>query len=165
MRMSHIIKGYVIPMIIAFGISLLIQQVAYAQVVVQQHSMQHTYNPGDRLIENKWVYHWFEPAYGDVVIIDPAFQGERYIKRIVGVAGDTIDARDGKLEVNGQVIDEPFAEGNTLPKQLELPIVVPEGHVFVMGDNRAVSIDSRTYGPVPLEYLEGKVECKVWPWW
>lgn len=164
-RWKLIVRGYIIPIILVFSLSFLVQKVAYAQVVVQQHSMQNTYHPGDRLIENKWVYHWSDPAYGDVVIIDPTFDGKRFIKRVVGAAGDTLDLRDGHLIVNGNVIDEPYAEGETWPREVEFPCVVPKGHVFVLGDNREISEDSRRFGPVPVAKLEGKVEWKVWPLW
>ena len=89
-----------------------------------------------------------------------------YVKRVVGIAGDHIKIENGKVYLNSKLLDEPY-----LPKDLETPsmggaftdIVVPEGHVFLMGDNRVRSTDSRNFGCIPLDKIEGKFVLRFWP--
>lgn len=157
------IRQYALIIMLGVGLSFFIQQVAYAQVIVNQQSMQHTYDPGDHLIENKWIYRVSSPESGEVVILQDPLEDRRLIKRVVGIAGDVIDMRDGKLVVNGQVQNEPYVWGKTEAKGILLPFTVPEGEVFVIGDNREISIDSRAFGSVPIHLVEGKVVGKVWP--
>ncbi|UHA72809.1 signal peptidase I [Paenibacillus sp. 481] len=162
--LKKLTMDFVVPAAIALTLSLTIQKVAYAQILVNQDSMNQTYEEGDRLLENKWVYKLNEPERGDVVIIEPDFSGERLIKRVVAVAGDRFDIRDGQLYINDKVVEEPHALGNTMPKGMSIPTLVPAGHVIVLGDNRENSKDSRDLGFVPNDSLEGKVEAKLWPW-
>lgn len=94
----------------------------------------------------------------DVIAIDMA-NGEMYVKRIVAVAGDTVNLADGKLYVNGKVVKEPKVYGETNPTKggLVYPITVKEGQVFVLGDNREISDDSRMFGPVNISDTKGKL--------
>ncbi|MGZ9586095.1 signal peptidase I [Paenibacillus marinisediminis] len=157
------IRQYALIIMLGVGISFLIQEVAYAQIVVNQKSMQHTYDPGDRLLENKWIYHLESPQKGEVVILHEPETGRRLIKRVIATAGDTIDMRDGHLIVNGVVQDEPYVWGETYPNGMTLPYTVPDQELFVIGDNREISKDSRAFGSVPLSSVEGKVVAKLWP--
>lgn len=157
------IRQYAYIIMLGVGLSFLIQHAAYAQVIVQQHSMQQTYDPGDHLIENKWIYRVSSPERGEVVILQDPFQERRLIKRVTAVAGDVIDMQDGKLIINGQVQREPYVWGKTESKGLSMPYTVPEGEVFVIGDNREISEDSRSFGSVPIHLIEGKIVGKVWP--
>ena len=157
------IRQYAFIILLGVGLSFFIQQVAYAQVIVQQHSMQYTYEPGDRLLENKWIYYVNSPEKGDVVILREPGSDRRLIKRVVATAGDTIDMRNGQLIINDQPLTESYARGRTESKGIELPLTIAEGEVFVIGDNREVSIDSRSFGAIPEESIEGKIIAKVWP--
>lgn len=87
-----------------------------------------------------------------------------YIKRIIGVEGDRIQIKDGKVYVNGEALQEEYLqEGVETQAVIYNDIVVPEGYVYVMGDNRSESMDSRLFGCIPLEKVEGKVILRYWP--
>lgn len=115
-----------------------------------------------------------EPKRGEIVIISPRTNSfhEPLVKRVIAVAGDTIDILDGKVWVNGSVIAEPYLPGTSYTQRapdysssVEYPYSVPEGHVFVMGDNRGGSTDSRfeDVGPILVDDLLGRVLCRVFP--
>lgn len=87
-----------------------------------------------------------------------------YIKRIIGIAGDRIQIKNGKVYLNGEELQEIYLIDGTITNEANYnDIIVPEGYVFVMGDNRIESIDSRTFGCIPIEKLEGKVWYRYWP--
>lgn len=157
------LKEWALTLGVAVAASLLIQNYAVAQTVVRNVSMQDTLVVGQRLIEDKLSYRFVEPKRGDIVIINGPESELRLVKRVVAVAGDTIEIKDGRLVLNGIPQQEPYAKGRTLPLGMELPYTVPEGHVFVMGDNREHSMDSREFGPVALSSLEGRAVFRLWP--
>jgi signal peptidase I len=123
----------------------------------------------DRVMANKFIYHFTEPKRGQIVVFRSVEDGETLlIKRVVGVAGDTITLRGGILYVNGEPQQEPYVHANPcrryLPKTCAFgPITVPRGHLFLMGDNRAVSHDSRFFGAVPEENVEAEAFFRYWP--
>lgn len=92
------------------------------------------------------------------------FSKTSYIKRVIGVAGDHIKIEDGKVYLNGEELEEPYLrEGITTESSLFTDITVPEGYIFVMGDNRPHSTDSRSFGCIPVEKVESKVWIRFWP--
>ena len=92
------------------------------------------------------------------------FSKTSYIKRVIGVEGDHIKIEDGKVYLNGEELDEPYlAEGVTTTGGIFTDVVVPEGYIFVMGDNRSHSTDSRSFGCIPIEKVESKVWIRFWP--
>ncbi|MFD0711360.1 signal peptidase I [Paenibacillus sp. GCM10027626] len=157
------LREWTVSFAIAIVVALLVQNYAFAQTEVHNVSMQSTLFEGNRLIEDKLSYRFGAPSRGDIVIINGPESELRLIKRIIGVAGDEIDMADGRVKVNGQFIDEPYAKGQTFPRGLELPYTVPEGTVFVMGDNRENSQDSRDLGPIALSSVEGRAIFRLWP--
>lgn len=87
-----------------------------------------------------------------------------YIKRIIGVAGDTIKFQDGKVYLNGELLDEPYLnDGIVTEPVIFTEVTVPDGYVFVMGDNREHSTDSRSFGCIPVDKIESKVAFRFWP--
>ena len=87
-----------------------------------------------------------------------------YIKRVIGVAGDHIKIEDGKVYLNGKELQEPYLrEGIKTESDMFTDVTVPEGYIFVMGDNRPHSTDSRSFGCIPLEKVESKVWIRFWP--
>ncbi|HCM12783.1 MAG TPA: signal peptidase I, partial [Lachnospiraceae bacterium] len=92
-----------------------------------------------------------------------AAEQERLVKRVIGVAGDEIDIQDGYVYINGERLEESYVNGITLPGNLKLPITVGEGELFVIGDNREVSRDSRDFGPIDVKQVEGKAVFRVYP--
>src|ERR687898_1523607 len=131
---------------------------------IPSESMVPTLLVGDRVFVNKFIYRFTEPERGDVVVFESVNGGEEdLIKRVVGVAGDEIEVRNGTLLVNGEDREEPYLNRNSPFNDSYGPSEVPEGHVFVMGDNRANSADSRVFGPLPIENIEGEAFLRFWP--
>lgn len=147
----------------AFAIALLVQAFIVKPFTIHQISMRPTLEDGDRVLINRLSYHFRDPERGDVVIFhSPRTEDEDLVKRIVGVAGDTVVVKDGVLWVNGVAQEEPYL--------LERPFggpdeewVIDEGQVFVMGDNRNNSGDSRFFGPIDEESIMGCAFAVYWP--
>lgn len=125
-------------------------------------SMTPTLQVGDRVLAVKFAYRLGEPERGDLAVFE-APDGEINIKRIVALGGDSVEIRDGMLQVNREVKREPYVDYESADSTFFGPRRVPEGTVFVLGDNRTNSIDSRSYGPVPEEDLLGEVVLRLWP--
>lgn len=139
---------------------------------VPSSSMAPTLQPGDRVLTNKLAYDFTAPERGDLVVFDSVDESsdEEIVKRVIGLPGDEISIEKGKLLMNREPPQEPYLdpETNSTPQSfpgLETfgPLFVPKDHVFVMGDNRNNSYDSRFFGPVPDENLVGKVSLRFWP--
>src|SRR5215210_4524098 len=132
---------------------------------IPSESMVPTLEVGDRVLANKFVYRLTEPERGEVVVFESVGEGDdqKLIKRVVGVAGDEVEVRNGTLLVNGEDREEPYLNRNLPFNDSYGPTEVPEGHVFVMGDNRANSADSRVFGPLPIENIEGEAFVRFWP--
>jgi signal peptidase I len=125
---------------------------------VSGFSMQPTFHDGNVVFEEKVSKYFTSPELGDVVIINKREQGYKIIKRVLGVEGDTIEIKNGIVFVNQEAVPEVMTEGVSNDMAT---VIVPEDHIFVMGDNRAPgeSIDSRdpSVGPMPLSSLDGYV--------
>ena len=123
----------------------------------------------DRLLINKLAYDLEAPERGDIVLFrDPEGGEEPLIKRVVGLPGDEISLHNGHLILNGEPHKEPYVVEKACvsgaPRTCSFgPITVPKDHVFVMGDNRAHSYDSRFFGPIPEETLIGEALFRFWP--
>jgi signal peptidase I len=154
---------WVLSLSVAVGVALLFQTYVYAQSEVHNISMQKTLVAGQRLIEDKWSYRFHEPQRGDIVIINGPESEVRLIKRVIGLPGDEIAMQDGQVFLNGQLLEESYTFGETYPGQLAMPLTVPEGELFVMGDNRENSKDSRDLGTIALSSIEGKAVFRIWP--
>ncbi len=141
---------------------------------VEQLSMQHTIENGQFVLVDKLTPR-FDPYHrGDIVVFTPppnaeSPRGEPFIKRIVGVAGDTVELRDGKVYVNGVALDEPYlfsVDGVTEPTQPETgeaSWTIEPGSLFVMGDHRQRSSDSRFFGPIQVDTVIGRAWLRYWP--
>lgn len=157
------IRSWTFTFAIAITASLLIQNYAIAQTEVRNISMQGTLYEGQRLIEDKLSYRLENPDRGDIVIINGPEYDKRLVKRLIALPGDVVDIREGQLFINGEPQEEPYVKGSTYAAGLAMPYTVPSGHVFVMGDNREHSTDSRELGPIALSSLEGKAIFRLWP--
>ena len=151
----------------AFVIALLVQAFLIKPFTIHQVSMRPTLEEGDRVLINRLSYHFRDPERGDVVIFhSPMSEGEDLVKRVVAVAGDTVAVRDGKLWVNGIAQEEPYLLEQDFagvypddgPETL-----IREGEVFVMGDNRNNSGDSRFFGPIDADLIMGCAFAVYWP--
>jgi signal peptidase I len=132
---------------------------------IPTESMVPTLEVGDRVLANKFVYHFTEPERRDIVVFDSIDEDDdqTLIKRVMGVAGDELQLQGGVLYVNGEEQEEPYLNDADQSRGFYGPTVVPEGHIFVMGDNRGNSADSRVFGPLPLENLKGEAFMRFWP--
>lgn len=113
-------------------------------------------------------YPFRPPQRGDIIVFTPPGESpdsEPYIKRIIGLPGDQVSIRDGGVYINGQRLNEPYALGPTMYRGFAASqdFVVPRGDVFVLGDNRNNSSDSRVFGPVPISNIIGKAWIAYWP--
>jgi len=123
-------------------------------------SMAPTLEEGQVIVVNKRDRH---PVRGDVVIVRSPKDGEPVMKRVVGVEGDVVAIRDALLFVNDVEVKEPYVDHEMIDALFYGPVTVGRGSVLVMGDNRANSIDSRSYGDVPLRDVTGTVVLRLWP--
>ena len=147
-------------------IALVLRAFVVQAFVIPSPSMEETLLVEDRVLVNKLSYVVGDISRGDIVVFTRAEEepGEirDLIKRVVGLEGDTVGASDNRLWVNGQPLEEPYL-GNGATIADFGPVDVPEGHVFVMGDNNTDSYDSRYFGPVPVERVVGRAIVVFWP--
>lgn len=128
---------------------------------VQGHSMLPTLHEGEYLIINKMSYFLDEPRRGDIIVLHfPRDRSREYIKRVIGLPGDEITVRDGVVSVNGEPLEEPYINGTAAYRSSSWEI--PEGHYFVMGDNRNNSSDSRSWSFLPRDDIVGKAWLIYW---
>jgi signal peptidase I len=159
--LRELILTVLIAVVVVFGFVKPFVVEAYR---IPSESMVPTLMIGDRILANKFVYRVNEPQRGDVVVFDSVEDDdETLIKRVVGVAGDVIQVRNGSLLVNDEPQEEPYLNDELPSYDSYGPTTVPQGHVFVMGDNRANSGDSRIFGPVPLDNVKGEAFLRFWP--
>lgn len=145
----------------AFVLALLITHFVGQKTEVLGHSMEPNLYQDQQLVVDKVSYRFHAPARGDIVIVDVPGYEIPLIKRVIGLPGEMVEIRGGQVLINGQPLDEPYLDDVT---QRDFgPVEVPAGHVFVMGDNRNVSHDSRSIGPVPQEWIVGRAWVRVWP--
>jgi signal peptidase I len=131
---------------------------------IPSESMVPTLLVGDRVFVNKFIYRFTEPERGDVVVFESVNGGEEdLIKRVVGVAGDRVRVVNGVLSVNEEPQNEPYLNRGIPDGSFFGPTRLSEGEVFVMGDNRANSADSRVFGSLPIENIEGEAFVRFWP--
>jgi signal peptidase I len=149
----------IIPaLLIAVAINLFLAQATQ----VQGQSMEPNLHTAQRLVVEKLTYRFHGPRRGDIVVIDlPEAGPELLIKRVIALPGETLSSRGGRVFIDGQSLVEPYvfnSGGRDVPEQ-----VVPPLHVFVMGDNRQFSNDSRSFGPVPIDDIIGRAWFSYWP--
>jgi signal peptidase I len=123
---------------------------------------------GDRVIVNKWSYRLHDINRGDVVVFSrPPAQinstVKDLIKRVVGLPGETIEGKDRTVLINGQPLSEPYVNPPCNGTDDFSPIVVPAGQIFVMGDNRCGSSDSRVFGPIDQDLVVGRATARIYP--
>jgi signal peptidase I len=147
----------------AILIALLINVFIGQATRVEGQSMEPNLHTDQRLVVEKVSYRFHGPQRFDVVVLKMPSQGdELLIKRVVGLPGETVEIHDGHVYIDGQRLDEPFLEEATRPGR-HGTVVVPPLHVYVLGDNRNHSNDSRSFGPVPIENLVGRAWISYWP--
>ncbi|BAU27578.1 signal peptidase I [Aneurinibacillus soli] len=156
---------------IAIILALIIRSFLFAPFLVDGSSMMPTLENGERLIVNKLVYHLNGPKRGEIVVFH-ASATKDYIKRVIATEGETVEMKNDQLYINDKPVDEPYlAQYKLQAKQQGYKLTddfpkqkIPAGHVFVMGDNRQNSQDSRIIGPVAIKEMVGRSEVVIWPY-
>lgn len=164
---------WVKPVLIAVACTLFIRVFVAELFTVPTGSMEDTIMPGDMVFTEKVTPHFTDPKPGEVVVFNnPQGDGTVLVKRVIAVAGQTVDMSAGRVLVDGVALDEPYTLGrpseplaSQMPGLPELiyPLTVPEGCIWVMGDNRTNSRDSRYFGFVETNEVFGHGLCVVWP--
>ncbi len=154
----------------AVVVALLIKTFVVQAFRIPSDSMVPTLLDGDRVLVNKLSYDAHDINRGDVVVFErppglPASPDDPddLIKRVIGLPGERIEARDGIVIVDGRELREPYLAEPASTFNLDAPIVVPEDHVLVLGDNRTNSTDGRSFGPIPIDSVVGRAFMIMWP--
>lgn len=162
---SGAIKEFLQSLVIAGILAFLIITFVAQSFVVDGQSMEPTLSHGERLFVNKFIYRFRNPERGDIVVFSPrGLSGKKYIKRVIALPGEEILIDDGKTFIDGQPLEEEYIN-ETMYGRFG-PHEVPEGHVFVMGDNRNFSADSRSMdrvGFVDYDSISGLAFWVYWP--
>lgn len=153
---------------LAFALAFGIRTFIVEPFIVPTGSMIPTIEIGNRVLAEKITYRFTRaPRYGDIVVFpDPNGEHPHLIKRLIATGGQTVDLKEGKVYVDGKALNEPYTHGlpsEPLSPQFHFPLTVPQGSVWVMGDNRTNSGDSRVFGPVPVNKVEGHAVWTYWP--
>ena len=152
-------------LVVALGLAMIIIVFFYQPVKVEGTSMAPLLSDQERIFINKFVYH-FEPiGRGDVVVFwYPLDRTKSFIKRVVGLPGDEVEIRRGRVYINGKTLEEPYVPSQYIDTAAYGPVQIPRDEYFVMGDHRISSNDSRIFGPVPSAFIYGKAVFAYWPW-
>jgi signal peptidase I len=183
---------FVVIIAVALGLAIGIQAFLIKPFRIPSPSMVPTLEVGQRVLVNRLGTHFGDPSRGDIVVFKPPAGADthecgipsepedghacaqptpnksdsNFIKRVIGLPGDTIYVRNNRAYVNGRMLNEPYINKGTLCDNLcnlPKPIKVPPGHFFMMGDNRGESDDSRDWGPVPKKWIIGHAFFTYWP--
>ena len=166
----ELVETLVLTLVLFFVIQTFVAQ----PFQVHMTSMERTLEPSHYVLVDKLTPRFDTYKRGDIVVFHPPAEyaqldGTPYIKRVIGVAGDTVELRDGKVVVNGDVLTEPYlyieADGSqpTDTSGDTTRWAIPEGQLFVMGDHRNISEDSRVFGPIPATDVIGRAWLRYWP--
>lgn len=163
-RPQNSIRSWVRDLFVSILVSAFIIIFLYQPVRVEGTSMLPELKDQDRLFINKFAYRFGAIEHGDVVVFFyPRDPSKSYIKRVIGLPGDTISIDEGRVTVNGVPLKEWYVPLRYRDDRSQAPMVVPPNHYFVMGDHRSISSDSRDFGPVPRNLIYGKAAFVYWP--
>jgi signal peptidase I len=165
------IVEFIVIVLIAVVLTTFLKTFVIEQFKIPTGSMEPTIEVGDHLFAEKVSYRFAQPTPGDIVTFDdPIQEGRVLIKRCIAVSGQTVDLKNGKVVVDGKVLDEPYTYGKqSVPLDtmegvtIKYPYTVPAGSVWVMGDNRTNSLDSRYFGPISEDRLIGRALFRSLP--
>jgi signal peptidase I len=151
-------------LVIAVGLAVVIIVFFYQPVKVEGTSMTPLLSDQERIFINKFAYRLGTIERGDVVVFwYPLDTAKSFIKRVVGLPGDLVEMREGRVYINSKLLAEPYLPAEFMDFSGYGPLRVQPGEYFLMGDHRASSNDSRMFGPVPASYIYGKAVFAYWP--
>lgn len=164
----------VVLVVVALAAAFLLRTYVAEPFVIPSASMEETLKVGDRLVGEKVTYRSSSPQPGDIVTFeDPENPGTILIKRVIATEGQSVSLEGGKVVVDGVTLDEPYTEGKeseplashsaSLSSDIAYPYTVPAGSVWVMGDNRTNSLDSRYFGAIPVSSITSRAVFVFWP--
>ena len=158
------LRSWARDLAVALGLALVIIIFLYQPVKVEGTSMAPLLSDQERIFINKFVYRFTPIERGDVVVFwYPLDHSKSFIKRVIGLPGETVELRASHLYVNGKELVEPYVPPSYLDGSSYGPVQIPDGNYFVMGDHRDSSNDSRVFGPVSRPYIYGKAVFAYWP--
>jgi signal peptidase I len=160
----------------AVVVALFVQATSFQAFFIPTASMQHTLDVGDRVLVNKWSYRLHPIHRGDIVVFtkpkgELATNVNDLIKRVIGLPGETLTIADNQISINGQPLEEPYLPKGTSIQSVAgkyactpaQPCKIPPKEIWVMGDNRTNSEDSRYFGPIPESSVVGRAFFRIWP--
>jgi signal peptidase I len=179
-RSNRWIVELLVVVVVAVLIAVLLRAFVVATYSIPSGSMEPTLQIGDRIVVDKLSYHLHGVDRANIVVFStPPKENcagppvSDLVKRVIGLPGETISLSGGRVVINGHVLPEPWlppaartattAGPSAAPYTLRRPYKIPSGDVYVMGDNRAQSCDSRYWGPIPQSTIVGKVDLRIWP--
>ena len=154
------------PILIMLGVIVLVMvslRFVAEPMRVSSDSMSPTFTTGDEVLVQKLGAHARKPSSGDVVVVRSPASGDLMIKRVAALGGQTVGIADGVLKVDGKPVPEPYVDRAQVDGTYFGPVRVPQDTVFLLGDHRLGSVDSRSFGPVSVRSIIGKVALRVWP--
>ena len=161
---------FVLTIAVAFLVAQAVRTWVIQPYVIPTGSMLPTIQLSDQVLANKFIYRFRTPQAGDIVVFDnpmPEPGEETLIKRVIAVGGQTVDLKGGKVLVDGVALDEYYTYGQPSEKlansRIQFPVDVPPGYIWLMGDNRTSSQDSRYFGPVADSAVHGQAFFTYWP--
>jgi len=151
--------------VIAVVLALLIRQFVVETYRVEGESMQPTLQNNERLLVNKFIFRFAQPKPGEIIVFRPPIVGEQqdFVKRVIALGGESVSMQNGQVYINGQLQAEPWLPPAWRDQASMPAFTVPGGDVWVLGDHRAASEDSRIFGPVPLASIRGEAMLVWWP--
>ena len=165
---SHLrtVGEWIAVLAIALAVALFFRAFLLQSFWIKSGSMEHTLEIRDRVMVNRLSYRFGDPSPGQIVVFDRENPGdheeEDLIKRVIAVGGDVVEGRDGIVWVNGAPLDEPYLDPGVTTSDFG-PVKVPADHLWVMGDNRLRSSDSRYFGPISEDNVVGRAFIRYWP--
>lgn len=151
---------------LALIIALIVTKVVIINAIIPSDSMENTIMIGDRVVANRLAYKFSDVKRGDIVIFPyPDDEEVLYVKRVIGLPGETVDIVNGDIFINGELLEEDYVSSDITDYTRNSTYEVPDGHLFMMGDNRSISKDSRYWHNTFLEVdkIEGKALFRYYP--
>jgi len=162
-RRRRLFGDFVESLLIAVILALVIRFLIFQPFYIPSGSMEPTLLTGDRIIVSKLSYHFRESERGDVIVFKYPLDPKRaFVKRVAALGGETVAVRDGRLYIDGAPVVEEYLPPGVSHRDFG-PLTVPEGSLFMLGDNRANSDDSRVWGELDEDLVIGKAVAIYWP--